>query len=84
MKDEDLKFEDLLDRIAEIARALEEDDLSLEESIKQFEYGTKLLNRAKQVLKDAHARIEVLTQNATQEVAPEEFLSEGHDETTED
>ncbi len=83
MKDEDLKFEDLLDRIAEIARALEEDDLSLEESIKQFEYGTKLLNRAKQVLKDAHARIEVLTQNGTRDVAPEEFLSEGPDETTE-
>jgi len=74
MKDENLKFEELLDEISGIARALEDDDLSLEESIKRFERGTKLLNMAKKVLEKARTRIEILTEDGKKEVDPDEFL----------
>ena len=81
MKDENLKFEELLAEISRIARALEEGDLSLEDAIKQFERGTNLLNQAKAVLDQARMRIEVLTRDGqTREVDPENFLTQGQGE----
>jgi len=82
MNDDNLKFEEILNEISEIAKALEDDELSLEESIKRFERGTVLLNRAKKVLEQARTRIEVLTKDGeTREVDPEEFLSEGQEDS---
>ena len=82
MKNEDLKFEELLTEVSRIARALEEDELSLEDAIKEFERGTLLLNRAKEVLERARMKIEVLTGDGkVSEVDPEQFLTQGQGET---
>jgi len=84
MKDENLKFEELLAEISRIAKALEVDDLELEEAIKQFERGTTLLNRAKAILEQARTRIEILTKEGrTKEVDPGEFLKQSTGETDE-
>lgn len=55
------KFEDTLYRLEEIVKSLEEGDVSLDEALKLFEEGQKLLVSLRQKLNRAEAKIKELT-----------------------
>lgn len=53
-------FEDAIGRAEEIAEAIEQGEIGLEESIKQFEEGMTLIKKCRKVLEDAELRIQTL------------------------
>ena len=55
-------FEDAIAQLEELVDALEEGDLSLEESLKAFENGIKLTRECQLALEKAEQRIQILTQ----------------------
>ena len=58
---DDLSLEGSLAELERIVRALEEGDLTLEESLKAFERGVSLVRRCNSLLDGAEQRIEILT-----------------------
>jgi exodeoxyribonuclease VII small subunit len=57
----ELDFEQALKRLEQIVRSLEEGDLGLNESLKQYEEGVKLLRQSYELLEHAERRIELLS-----------------------
>jgi exodeoxyribonuclease VII small subunit len=57
-------FEKQLDALEEIVNRMEQGDLTLEDSIKEFEQGMKLANQCQKTLSDAELRVKVLMENA--------------------
>lgn len=55
-----LNFEDALKELEQIARNLEEGNLSLDDSIANFERGTQLKNFCRDKLEEAERKIEIL------------------------
>jgi exodeoxyribonuclease VII small subunit len=53
-------FEDALAKLEEITQNLEEGDLSLEDSLKNFDEGIKLAEYCNQKLSDAQKKVEIL------------------------
>jgi len=53
-------FEKAIGRAEEIAEAIEQGEIGLEESIKQFEEGMTLIQKCRKVLEDAELRIQTL------------------------
>lgn len=66
-----LSFEKSLADLESIVNQLEKGDLSLEDSLKQFEKGIGLARRCQEVLTQAEQKIEMLSQNPGQDVADE-------------
>jgi len=64
-------FEDSIDRLEEIVRNLEEDQVPLEESIKLYEEGMKLGKKCKQILEDADRKIAKLSAELEKEETSE-------------
>ncbi len=58
---DDLSLEGSLAELERIVRALEEGELTLEESLKAFERGISLVRRCNALLDGAEQRIEILT-----------------------
>jgi exodeoxyribonuclease VII small subunit len=58
------KFEKDLERLESIVEALEQGELSLDDSIKKFEEGIELYKRCEKALSAAEKKIESLTKNA--------------------
>lgn len=56
-----IKFEDALSRLEEITHCFEEEELSLEKSLKLFEEGVKLSKYCQDKLNEASKKIEILT-----------------------
>lgn len=54
------KFEEAMARLEEIVQDLEDGDLPLEESLKVFEEGTKLLKFCSNKLEEAEKRVSIL------------------------
>jgi exodeoxyribonuclease VII small subunit len=54
-------FEQLLERLEAIVRALEDGKLGLDEALRQYEEGVKLLRQSYEILDRAQRRIELLT-----------------------
>ena len=54
------KFEAVLDKLEKIVSRLEEGDLSLEESLQQFEEGMKLAKACEERLNESQKKIEML------------------------
>ncbi len=54
------RFEDSMKRLEEIVRELEDGDLSLDESLKVFEEGTKLLKFCSDKLEEVEQKVSVL------------------------
>jgi len=50
---EDIKFEELLKQLDDVVKSLESGDLSLDESIKQYQKGIELSNKCRQKLEIA-------------------------------
>ena len=53
-------FEEALAKLEQITNALEEGDLSLEESLKHFDEGVQLAEQCNNKLNDAQKKIEIL------------------------
>ncbi len=62
-----LEFEKALQELELLVAQLEQGDLSLEESLKQFERGIELTRACQTALKEAEQKIEVLAAHDKQE-----------------
>lgn len=52
------KIEELLEELANITKELEKDDISLEDSIKKYQYAVELYKKAQKQLKESEIKIE--------------------------
>ena len=59
--DDAVPFEDALEQIQQIAHDLEDGSLGLEDSLKQFETGVRLIRQCHETLEQAEQRIRILT-----------------------
>ena len=60
MTKKNLNFEDSLVKLEGIVDALEDNDVSLEESVKKFEEGIKLVKDCQKQLKEAELKVNTL------------------------
>lgn len=75
-------FEEILAELTRVVERLEKGGLPLQESLALYTRGVELLQRARQTLNQAQARLEVLLSAngeviETRELDPEEFVREG-------
>jgi len=66
---DDLSLEFSLAELEKIVRALEEGELTLEESLKAFERGVSLVRRCNSLLDGAEQKIEILTGDLPEDLA---------------
>jgi exodeoxyribonuclease VII small subunit len=55
-------YEEMMSKLEEIVEKMENGDLSLEQSIKNYEDGMKLCNRLYKLLNEAEGKIKVLSE----------------------
>ena len=60
MKEEDVNFEEAMEKLEKIAEELESEDLSLDTSVKKFEEGMKLSKKCNEILQNAEKKITIL------------------------
>ncbi|MHC4985214.1 MAG: exodeoxyribonuclease VII small subunit [Planctomycetota bacterium] len=75
-----LTFEQALMKLEGIVSAIEDGDVSLEQSIEEYAEGIKLIKQCRAILDDAEKKIQVLSKGVGGQLAPEGELDEG-DET---
>ena len=63
MKIEKMSFEESIKKLEEIVRELEDENISLEESMEKFEMGIKLSSNCLKKLNEAEGKIEELTRS---------------------
>jgi len=63
MKIEKMSFEESITKLEEIVKELEDENISLEESMKKFEMGIKLSSNCLKRLNEAEGKIEELTRS---------------------
>ncbi len=61
-----ITFEEALGQLEQIVQKLESSELSLQDSVKQFEEGIKLSRHCSQILEQAELRVEQVKQNESQ------------------
>ena len=69
-------FEELMTKLEEITGKLENDKLSLDESVELFEKGMRISKECNKKLEDAEKRITVLLKS-NDEIKEENFIPEG-------
>ena len=62
-KENSLSFESAMIELEELVTKIETGNLSLEDSLKEFENGIKLSRICQSALKDAENRVKILTEN---------------------
>lgn len=84
-KSAEFDFEKSLQELEELVEAMERGDLTLEESLKQFERGIALTRACQQALANAEQKVLILTQNsAGGELADFEAKPGGKDNSAND
>lgn len=73
---EDIKFEDAIKKLDEIAKELESGDLSLDDSVRKFEEGIKISKACENTLSEAEKKINLLIDNENGEIKEESFSTE--------
>lgn len=68
-KTKPIHFEKTLSELEEIVQQLEKGDLSLEDSLKQFEKGIYLARQCQDTLNQAQQKISLLTENQPPDIA---------------
>ena len=58
----EMKFEESMQKLEEIAKELESGELSLDESMSKFEEGMKLSKQCNEILENAEKKITILLQ----------------------
>jgi len=71
----EIKFEEAIKRLEEIAKELESGELGLDESVNKFEEGMKLSKTCTKMLGEAEKRINILINNDG-EIKEENFIPE--------
>lgn len=64
MNKENMTFEQNMNRLEQIVRAMERGDVALEESLKLFQEGTELVRACGKLLDDAELQIKKVTADA--------------------
>ena len=67
-------FEESLKKLEAIVARMEQGDVTLEESIKLFEEGTKLAEQCKQQLAEAEGKVEILIKQRNGAMKREPFV----------
>ena len=68
-------FETALETLEELVEAMEEGDLTLEESLKSFEQGIKLTRECQQALEKAEQKVQLLVKQGD-EPESEDFVAD--------
>ncbi len=63
-KDDKFNFEKALQELEKLVEKMEEGDMSLEESLKQFERGVALTRSCQKALTDAEQKVQILLNDA--------------------
>ena len=71
--EKNMNFEATMKELEEIVQKLENGDLNLDESIKEFEKGMELSRNASKYLEDAEKKITILVKEKDGEIKEEEF-----------
>ncbi len=74
-----LTYEQALERLTQIIRAMENDKIPLDESLKLYEEGVAIVRRLSAELDDAERKIKILQQNAQGEIVAIDFVTEDGD-----
>lgn len=72
---EEIKFEDAIKKLEDIAKELESGNLDLDESVDKFEEGMKLSKVCNKMLNEAEKKINLLIDNGD-EIVEENFIPE--------
>lgn len=71
----EIKFEEAIQKLEEIAKELESGTLGLDESVEKFEEGMKLSKTCTKMLNEAEKRINILINNG-EEIQEKNFVPE--------
>ena len=69
-------FEEMIENLEQIAKALESGNLSLDESVKKFEEGMEISKECSKILEDAEKKITILTKDSEGNIKEENFDAE--------
>ena len=69
-------FEENMQRLEQIVRAMERGDVALEESLKLFQEGTELVNNCGKLLDDAELQVKKIMADSEGNPVEEEFTDE--------
>lgn len=76
MNENNKSFEQNMNRLEQIVRAMERGDVALEESLKLFQEGTELVRRCNKLLDDAQLQIRKIMTAPDGTPVEEDFLDE--------
>lgn len=76
MKQSSLTFEENMQRLEQIVRAMERGDVALEESLKLFQEGTQLVERCGKLLDEAELQVKKISTAADGSPVEEDFVDE--------
>lgn len=77
MNGENKTFEQSMQRLEQIVRAMEQGDVPLEESLKLFQEGTELVRTCNQLLDDAQLQVKKIMSAPDGTPMEEDFAHEG-------
>ena len=76
MKEKNRTFEQSMERLEQIVRAMERGDVALDESLKLFTEGTELVRACGKLLDDAEMQVQKVVKGADGNPTFEEFTDE--------
>ena len=76
MNQNNMTFEQSMQRLEQIVRAMERGDVALEESLKLFQEGTELVRNCNQLLDDAQLQIKKIMTAPDGSPVEEDFIDE--------
>lgn len=77
MKKDTMSFEESMQRLEQIIRAMERGEVPLEESLKLFQEGTQLVASCEQLLENAQLQVKMVLTAADGRPILEDFADEG-------
>lgn len=66
-----LRYEDAIEQLEQLVERIEAGEIGLEESLKQYEHGVKLIQRCRAILDSAEKKIAELTRGEDGELVEE-------------
>ena len=82
-KKDDLSFEQAIENLTGIVEKIETGQVSLAESLSQFETGMGLIKHCRKILLDAEKRIEKISEEEQDETEADEHIDDVDDEESE-
>ncbi len=76
MNEKNMTFEQSMQRLEQIVRAMERGDVALEESLKLFQEGTELVRNCNQLLDDAQLQVKKIMTAPDGSPVEEDFTDE--------